>query len=188
LAAVVPVGGDSKGGSMSKKNNLAKRKKQYEFDLQRTIPSCIASFPFHVQFRSSPWFGIDIWWCAGEKEAKEKQAKKLQAKKSKMKVLSTPLLSLLLPSTAVLVGCGPQPQLHKDALVWLVNTGGTSISNHLPPLTLVKSKHGRQLQLVNSVIRTRDWGDVSHTPKYKSWSLHDDAVGTFNVMFAPPKE
>ncbi|KAL6912317.1 hypothetical protein ACP4OV_001122 [Aristida adscensionis] len=41
---------------MSKKNNLAKRKKQHEFDLQR------------------------------EKEAKEKQAKKLQAKKSKMKI------------------------------------------------------------------------------------------------------
>jgi len=41
---------------MSKKNNLAKRKKQYEFDLKR------------------------------EKEAKEKQAKKLQAKKSKMKI------------------------------------------------------------------------------------------------------
>ncbi|CAO2040133.1 unnamed protein product [Urochloa humidicola] len=41
---------------MSKKNNLAKRKKQYEFDLQR------------------------------EKEAREKQAKKLQAKKSKMKI------------------------------------------------------------------------------------------------------
>ncbi|KAF0934597.1 hypothetical protein E2562_025682 [Oryza meyeriana var. granulata] len=41
---------------MSKKNNLAKRKKQHEFDLQR------------------------------EKEAKEKLAKKLQAKKSKMKI------------------------------------------------------------------------------------------------------
>ncbi|XP_009396167.2 uncharacterized protein LOC135608990 [Musa acuminata AAA Group] len=41
---------------MSKKNNLAKRKKQHEFDLQR------------------------------EKEEKEKKAKKLQAKKSKMKV------------------------------------------------------------------------------------------------------
>ncbi|XP_062220807.1 uncharacterized protein LOC133920150 [Phragmites australis] len=41
---------------MSKKNNLAKRKKQHEFDLQR------------------------------EKEAKEKQSKKLQAKKSKMKI------------------------------------------------------------------------------------------------------
>jgi ribosomal protein L9 len=53
---------------MSKKNNLAKRKKQHEFDLQR------------------------------EKEAKEKLAKKLQAKKSKMKVLSTsstsPFLSM----------------------------------------------------------------------------------------------
>ncbi|KAG8072984.1 hypothetical protein GUJ93_ZPchr0006g44900 [Zizania palustris] len=41
---------------MSKKNNLGKRKKQHEFDLQR------------------------------EKEAKEKLAKKLQAKKSKMKI------------------------------------------------------------------------------------------------------
>ncbi|CAN6279546.1 unnamed protein product, partial [Urochloa humidicola] len=50
------VGGDGEGRKMSKKNNLAKRKKQYEFDLKR------------------------------EKEAKEKQAKKLQAKKSKMKI------------------------------------------------------------------------------------------------------
>ncbi|EOX95988.1 hypothetical protein QUC31_005319 [Theobroma cacao] len=41
---------------MSKKNNLARRKKQHEFDLQR------------------------------EKAEKEKQAKKLQAKKNKMKV------------------------------------------------------------------------------------------------------
>ncbi|WOL17129.1 hypothetical protein Cni_G25918 [Canna indica] len=41
---------------MSKKNNLAKRKKQHKFDLQR------------------------------EKEEREKKAKKLQVKKSKMKV------------------------------------------------------------------------------------------------------
>uniref|UniRef100_A0A2P2JI88 Uncharacterized protein n=1 Tax=Rhizophora mucronata TaxID=61149 RepID=A0A2P2JI88_RHIMU len=41
---------------MSKKNSLARRKKQYEFDLQR------------------------------EKEQKEKNEKKLQAKKNKMKV------------------------------------------------------------------------------------------------------
>ncbi|KAI3952044.1 hypothetical protein MKX01_004277 [Papaver californicum] len=41
---------------MSKKNNLSRRKNQYEFDLRR------------------------------EKEEKEKKAKKLQAKKGKMKV------------------------------------------------------------------------------------------------------
>ncbi|KAI3969035.1 hypothetical protein C5167_004410 [Papaver somniferum] len=41
---------------MSKKNNLSRRKNQYEFDLRR------------------------------EKEEKEKRAKKLQAKKGKMKV------------------------------------------------------------------------------------------------------
>jgi hypothetical protein len=90
------VGGDGEGSNMSKKNNLAKRKKQYEFDLQRTIPSSPASFPLLVQFQSSPWgvfvvsFGGRILaGCAGEKEAKEKQAKKLQAKKSKMKVPPT---------------------------------------------------------------------------------------------------
>jgi len=49
------VGGDGEGRNMSKKNNLAKRKKQYEFDLQSTIRFSLASIPFIVQFRSSPW-------------------------------------------------------------------------------------------------------------------------------------
>lgn len=112
------VGGDGEEGNMSKKNNLAKRKKQYEFDLQRTIPSSLVSFPFALGSIGS------LIWCldtggvpyAGEKEAKEKQAKKLQAKKSKMKVPPTPVLSLLLPIPAVL-----------DALIWLVNTQGLLI-------------------------------------------------------------
>ncbi|XP_025801076.1 uncharacterized protein LOC112880581 isoform X1 [Panicum hallii] len=69
---------------MSKKNNLAKRKKQYEFDLKR------------------------------EKEAKEKQAKKLQAKKSKMKVpipllcgLPTSLFKQVLPAMPLFVKLAP---------------------------------------------------------------------------------
>jgi len=68
---------------MSKKNNLAKRKKQYEFDLKSTISPLFLLFPLF--WRSD--LVLRLWsWCAGEKEAKEKQAKKLQAKKSKMKV------------------------------------------------------------------------------------------------------
>jgi hypothetical protein len=95
----------------------------------------------------------------------------------------------LWPTTTTPQGCSSLTSKYRGNLTLSVYAiAWTSISNHLPPLTLVKSKHGHQLQLVNSVIRTRDWGDVSHTPKYKSWSLHDDAVGTFNVMFAPPKE
>jgi hypothetical protein len=95
---------------MSKKNNLAKRKKQHEFDLQSTtdrsyirLLPCRFSSHLLVDFTNQA-SDLGLWWlscmcvCAGEKEAKEKLAKKLQAKKSKMKVLSTsstsPFLSM----------------------------------------------------------------------------------------------
>ena len=79
---------------MSKKNNLAKRKKQYEFDLKSTISPLFLLFPLFCRSSRSDLV-LRLWWrCAGEKEAKEKQAKKLQAKKSKMKV-PIPLLCCL---------------------------------------------------------------------------------------------
>uniref|UniRef100_I1P5Q9 Uncharacterized protein n=1 Tax=Oryza glaberrima TaxID=4538 RepID=I1P5Q9_ORYGL len=83
---------------MSKKNNLAKRKKQHEFDLQSTtdrsyirLLPCRFSSHLLVDFTNQA-SDLGLWWlscmcvCAGEKEAKEKLAKKLQAKKSKMKI------------------------------------------------------------------------------------------------------
>ncbi|KAL2625675.1 hypothetical protein AAZV13_07G065600 [Glycine max] len=73
---------------MSKKNNLAKRKKQYEFDLQSTLshlrflPNSNSSFNIHGLI-SCLFVAI---FLSGEKQEKIKKEQKLHAKKNKMKV------------------------------------------------------------------------------------------------------
>jgi hypothetical protein len=69
---------------MSKKNDLARRKRQHEFELKRKF-----SFPFSQSLHLYIFLLlIDSFFLVilGEKELKEKQKKKLQAKKNKMKV------------------------------------------------------------------------------------------------------
>uniref|UniRef100_A0A2P2JI81 Uncharacterized protein n=1 Tax=Rhizophora mucronata TaxID=61149 RepID=A0A2P2JI81_RHIMU len=60
---------------MSKKNSLARRKKQYEFDLQSILGFSLLELFVFIGGKN-----------LGEKEQKEKNEKKLQAKKNKMKV------------------------------------------------------------------------------------------------------
>jgi hypothetical protein len=53
------VGGE--GRKMSKKNNLAKRKKQYEFDLKSTISPLILLFPLFWRSSRSDLV-LRLWW------------------------------------------------------------------------------------------------------------------------------
>ena len=80
---------------MSKKNNLAKRKKQYEFDLQSTLSlSHTHTHPFDFYPIQTHVFNIHVMisclfvviFLSGEKQEKIKKEQKLHAKKNKMKV------------------------------------------------------------------------------------------------------
>lgn len=70
---------------MSKKNNLAKRKKQYEFDLQSTVIFDFSSIQSRFQYSCSD-FRVCVDFHSGEKQEKQKKEKKLLAKKNSMKV------------------------------------------------------------------------------------------------------
>jgi hypothetical protein len=75
LAAVVSAATAREGGNMSKKNNLAKRKKQYEFDLQSAtsllLPPLLSLSNFDRRLGEDSWsnlvLGIDIAGVQGRR-------------------------------------------------------------------------------------------------------------------------